>query len=163
MPSRSCSHTPIERAQRGDVKAAIAAKEAQEAAAATAKAAKVAQAAAAAPLKVNSKVMKCPEFRGEVSHKTGVKKIWCQKCKEDVNYGGWSDHCSRRHPVQGSDADEHGKDDYGSEREVDDTDRPGHHAAGVGDAVSTQKEPKDGYRKKEAKGEAPGRRQKSSS
>ena len=32
-----------------------------------------------------------------------------------------------------------------------------------GDAVSTQKEPKDGYRKKEAKGATPGRREKASS
>ena len=46
------THAPsMKRAQRGDVKAAIAAKEAQEAAAATAKATKVAQAAAAAQLK----------------------------------------------------------------------------------------------------------------
>ena len=36
----------------------------------------------------------------------------------------------------------------------DDTDRPGHHAAGVSDAVSTQKE---------AKAAAPGRRQKATS
>ena len=95
--------------------------------------------------------------------KDGVPTIWCLKCKEDVNYGGWSDHCKRRHPVQGSDADELGKVDDDSERKDDDTDRPGHHAAGVGDAVSTRKEPKDGYRKKEAEGAAPGRRQKASS
>ena len=25
--------------------------------------------------------------------KDEVKKMWCLKCKEDVNYGGWSDHC----------------------------------------------------------------------
>ena len=145
------------------MRAAIAAKEAQEAAAATANAAKDAQTAAAAPLRVNSKVMKCPEFRGDVSMKNGVKKIWCLKCEEDVNCGGWSDHCSRRHSVQGLDAEEHSKDDDGNERRDDDADRPGHHAAGVGDAVSTQKKPKDGYRKKEAKGEAPGRRQKAPS
>ena len=58
---------------------------------------------------------------------------------------------------------EHGKVDDDSERKDDDTDRPGHLCAGVGDAVSTQKEPKDGYRKKEANGAAPGRRQKASS
>ena len=56
-----------------------------------------------------------------------------------------------------------------SRRELsNDTDQPegsdaGHLCAGVGDAVSTQKEPKDGYSKKEAKGAAPGRRKKASS
>ena len=39
----------------------------------------------------------------------------------------------------------------------------GHLCAGVGDAVPTQKEPKDGYSKKEAKGAAAGRRKKASS
>ena len=98
-----------------------------------------------------------------VSRKNGVKTISCLKCKEDVNYGGWSDHCLRRHPVQGSDAEERSKDDDDIKRKNDDTDRPGHHCAGVGDAVSTQKEPKDGYRKKEAESAAPGRRKKASS
>ena len=55
------THAPsMKRAQRGDVRAAIAAKEAQEAAAATAKAAKDAQTAAAALLRVDSKAMKWP-------------------------------------------------------------------------------------------------------
>ena len=66
-------------------------------------------------------------------------------------------------PVQGSDAEERSKDDDDNKRKDDDTDRPGHHCAGVGDAVSTQKKPKDGYRKKEAKEAAPGRRKKASS
>ena len=60
--------------------------------------------------------------------------------------------------------DEFGKvdDDDENERKDHDTDRPGHLCAGVGDAVSTQKKPKDGYRKKEAKEAAPGRRKKAS-
>ena len=63
-----------------------------------------------------------------------------------------------------SDVDELGKvDEDDSERKYDDTDRPGHLCAGVGDAVSTQKEPKDGYSKKEAKRAAPGRRKNASS
>ena len=63
-----------------------------------------------------------------------------------------------------SDADELGKvDEDDSERKDDDTDRPGHLCAGVGDTVSTQKEPKDGYRKAEATGTAPGSRKKASS
>ena len=57
------THAPsMKRAQRGDVKAAIAAKEAQEAAAATAK---VAKAAAAAQLKATSKGRKGIDFRGD--------------------------------------------------------------------------------------------------
>ena len=63
-----------------------------------------------------------------------------------------------------SDADELGKvDEDDSERKYDDTDRPGHLCAGVGDVVSTQKKHKDGYRKKEAESAAPGRRKKASS
>ena len=59
-------------------------------------------------------------------------------------------------------------DDDDGERKDDDTDQPkgsdaGLFCAGIGDAVSTQKEPKDGYRKKEAKGSTPGRREKASS
>ena len=98
-----------------------------------------------------------------------MKTISCLKCKEDVNYGGWSLHCSKHHLVQGSDADELGKvDDDNGERKDDDTDQPqgsdaGHLCAGIGGVVSTQKGPKDGYNKKEAKGAAPGRRQKVSS
>ena len=95
--------------------------------------------------------------------KGGVKKIWCLKCKEDANYRGRSVPRSRHHPEKGSDAYELGKVDDDSERKDDDTDRRGHLCAGVGDAVSTRKEPKDGYRKKEAKGSTPGRREKASS
>ena len=83
-----------------------------------------------------------------------MKKIWCLKCKEDVNYTGWSDHCSRHHPVN-DDAD-------GDNRGDDGTDRPGRRAAGVGD-VSKEKKPKDGCGKMETKGAAPKRRQKDSS
>ena len=151
----------MKRAQRGDVKAAIAAKEAQEAAAATAKAAKVAQAAAAAQLKVPSKVRKGLDIRGDVYMDEGVKKVWCLKCKEGFNYSNLSAHCSKRHPVQGSDVDELGKvvaDDDGA-RKDDDTGQlkcsdAGLLCAGISDAVSTQKE---------AKAAAPGRRQKATS
>ena len=70
--------------------------------------------------------------------------------------------------VQGPDVDEIGKVDDDTKRKDDDTDKPqgsdaGHLSAGVGDAVSTRKEPKDGYSKKEAKGAAPGRLQTASS
>ena len=86
---------------------------------------------------------------------TKMHKIWCLKYKEDVHHIGWSDHCSRRHPVNGS--------DDADERKDDDADRPGHRTAGVGDAVSTRKKPKHGYGKKEAEGAAPKRRPKNSS
>ena len=66
---------------------------------------------------------------------------------------------SEHHPLQGSDVDELGKvddDDDDGERKDDDTDQPkgsdaGLLCAGIGDAVSTQKE---------AKTAAPGHRQK---
>ena len=61
------------------------------------------------------------------------------------------------------DAEEHSKNDDGNVRKDDATDRLGHHAAMVGDAVSTQKEPKDGYPKREAKEAEPRLRQKASS
>ena len=69
--------------------------------------------------------------------------------------------------VQGPDVDEIGKVDDDTKRKDDDTDKPqgsdaGHLSAGVGDAVSTRKEPKDGYSKKEKRA-APGRRKNASS
>ena len=71
-------------------------------------------------------------------------------------------------PVQGSDAEERSKDDDDNKRKDDDTDQPqgsdaGHLCAGVGDAVSTQKNPTGCYGKKEAKETASGRRQTASS
>ena len=141
----------MKRSQRGDVQAAIAAKEAQEAAAASAKAAKVA-ADAAAPPKINSKATKCPEFRGDLSVKGGAKKIWCLKCKEDVNYTGWSDHCSKHHPVKGSgDVGDKSKNDAGKGDDKD-------NRSGRG-----QKKLQDGHGKKEAKGAASKRGRKDSS
>ena len=131
------AHAPSnQRAQRRDVQAAIAAKDAQAEAAAQADAAKAAQ----APPKLNSKATKCPELRGNISFVKGVRKIWCLKCKEPVNYTGWSNHCMEKHPVNGQAI---AKDES--------ADRPERQAAGAGGAAS---------RKKEAKGAAPGRRQK---
>ena len=152
------THAPsMKRAQRGDVKAAIAAKETQEAAAAAAKVAKVAQAAAAAQLKATSKARKGLDIRGNVYMDGGVKKVWCLKCKEGTSYTNWTAHCSKHHPLQSSDADELGKvddEDDDGERKDDDTGQPkgsdaGLLRAGISDAVSTQKE---------AKAAAPGRR-----
>ena len=58
---------------------------------------------------------------------------------------------SNEHPVDGPATEK----DEGA-------DRPGHRAAGVGDAVSTQKQPKQGCGNKEAKSAAQQRRQKDS-
>ena len=154
------THAPsMKRAQRGDVKAAIAAKEVQEAAAATAK---VAKAAAAAQLKATPKARKGLDIRGDAYMDGKVKKVWCLKCKEGFNYSNWSAHCSKHHPLQSSDVDELGKvddEDNDGERKDDDAGQPkgsdaGLLSAGISDAVSTQKE---------AKAAAPGRRQKASS
>ena len=132
------AHAPsMKRAQRRDVQAAIAAKDAQAEAAARADAAKAAQAAAP---KSNPKATKCPELRGNISFVDGVKKVWCLKCKKYENYTGWSNHCAEKHPVDGPAIEK----DEGA-------DRPERNAAGAGGAAT---------RKKEAKGAAPGRRQK---
>ena len=78
------------------------------------------------------------------------KKVWCLKCKEDVNYSTWSDHCARRHPANGSgDGGEQRKDDDGKD--------------GDGNTVSKRKKPGDGNGKKEAKAAAPKRGRKDSS
>ena len=69
--------------------------------------------------------------------------MWCLKCKKNENYTGWSNHCAEKHPVDGPAIEK----DEGP-------DRPRRRAAGAGGAAS---------RKKEAKGAAPGRRQKATS
>ena len=73
----------------------------------------------------------------------GVKKIWCLKCKEPVNYTGWSDHCTKKQPVDGPAI---GKDEG--------ADRPGRRTVEAGGAAS---------RKEAAKTAAPRRRQKTPS
>ena len=125
------------------MQAAIAAKEAQEAAAAEANAAKD----AAAPPKPRSRFS---QLRGAVSFKHGVKKVWFLKCKEDVNYTGWSNHCSRHHPVNVTgDVGEQSKDDDGN---GDD-----------GNTVSKRKKPKAGIGQNEPKAAASKRCRKDSS
>ena len=132
----------MKRAQRGDVKAAIAAKEAQEAAAATAK---VAKAAAAAQLKATPKARKGLDIRGNAYMDGKTKKVWCLKCKEGFNYSNWTAHCTKRHPLQSSDVDELGKvddEDNDGKRKDDDAGQPkgsdaGLLRAGISDAVST--------------------------
>ena len=100
-------------------------------------------AAQAAAPKSNPKATKCPELRGNISFVKGVRKIWCLKCKEPVNYTGWSDHCTKKHPVDGPAIEK----DEGA-------DRPGRRTVEAGGAAS---------RKEAAKTAAPGRRQKAPS
>ena len=67
----------------------------------------------------------------------------CLKCKEPVNYTGWSDHWTKKHPVDGPAIEK----DEGA-------DRPGRRTVEAGGAAS---------RKEAAKTAAPGRRQKAPS
>ena len=90
---------------------------------------------------------------GDIFVKYEVKRIRCLKYREDVNYSGWSNHCSRPNPVNSADdVENQNKDDDGNTRIDDDADRPGHRAAGVGDTVSEQKKPKGGFGEKGAEG-----------
>ena len=104
-------------------------------AAARADAAKAAQAQAAAPPKLNAKAKRSPELRGNISVINGVKQILWLKHKENVNYTGLSDHCARKHPVDGPATEK----DEGA-------DRPGHRAAGAGSAVAKEGGQKSGAR-----------------
>ena len=115
------THAPaLKRAQRGDVVAAIAAKDAQAAATA-------AQGANAAHLRDNAtqkkhpKASKCPELRGDISYTDGQKLVYCKGCKQNYSYAGWADHCAKHHPqhskVNGeAHADDGDKDDDGVAR-----------------------------------------------
>ena len=111
------THAPAQkRAQRGDVVAAIAAKDAQ----AAATAAKGANAKAAhlrdnATQKKHPKASICPELRGDISFKDGQKLVYCKGCKGDYSYAGWAHHCEKHHnhsKVNGkANADDGDKDD----------------------------------------------------
>ena len=115
------THAPaLKRAQRGDVVAAIAAKDAQAAATA-------AQGANAAHLRDNAtqkkhpKASKCPELRGDISYTDGQKLVYCKGCKQNYSYAGWADRCAKHHSqhskVNGeAHADDGDKDDDGVSR-----------------------------------------------
>ena len=91
------AHTPSpKRAQRGDVLAAIAAKDGEAAAAVP----QVANRATVRQKKERSKTQKCPQFRGVIIVKNGQKWICCTGCNPhtEVSYAGWSQHCLKHHP-----------------------------------------------------------------
>ena len=72
-------------------------------------------------------------------HCVDLDESFPTKRKKYENYTGWSNHCAEKHPVDGSAIEKDGG-----------ADRPERHAAGAGGAAT----------RKEAKGAAPGRRQK---
>ena len=82
------THAPaLKRAQRGDVVAAIAAKDAQAAANAAQEAnAKAADSRDNATQKKHLKASKCPELRGDTSYKDGQKLVYYKGCKQDYSY-----------------------------------------------------------------------------
>ena len=81
-------HAPtLKRAQRGDVVAAMAAKDAQAAANAAKEAnAKAADSRDNATEKKHPKASKCPELRGDISYKDGQKLVYYKGCKQDYSY-----------------------------------------------------------------------------
>ena len=101
------AHTPSpKRAQRGDVLAAIAAKDGEAVAAVP----QVANRATVRQKKEHSKTQKCPEFRGVITVKNGQKWICCTECNPhtEVSYAGWSQHCLKHHPgVDPKNRDDH--------------------------------------------------------
>ena len=85
-----------QRAQRGDVLAAIAAKDGE----AATPVAQIANRATVRQKKEHSKTQKCPQFRGVITVKNGQKWVCCTGCNPptDVSYAGWSQHCLKHHP-----------------------------------------------------------------
>ena len=101
------AHAPSsKRAQRGDVLAAIAAKDGEAVAAVP----QVANRATVRQKKERSKTQKCPQFRGVIIVKNGQKWICCTGCNPhtEVSYAGWSQHCLKHHP----DVDPKTRDDH---------------------------------------------------
>ena len=105
------------RAQRGDVIAAIAAKDAQAAAAAAngANAAAKALRENATP-KQHPKSAKRLDLRGDITCRDGKQFIFCKGCNKETSYAGWSQHCITHHSkVNGkANADAGDEDDDGS-------------------------------------------------
>ena len=157
------THSPSQkRAQCGDVVAAIAAKDAQAEAAAVARDAHAKVAAKDGPAHASQedathcrkpKATRCPELRGAITFKKGKKKVYCIKCKHEVSYVGWGQHCSQHHPEKdpntvadqcrdSNDAnDDSGRKDDGGDQ-TDDVQPE------IADVASTDKEPTRRYGQK---------------
>ena len=114
------AHAPaLKRAQRGDVVAAIAAKDAD----ATSVAANDAN-AGANTLHENANPQQHPksakrlDLRGDITRRDGQQVIFCKIFNKETSYAGWSKHCITHHSqVNGkADVDDGDKDDDGGSR-----------------------------------------------
>ena len=95
------AHAPaLKRAQRGDVIAAIAAKDAQAAAAAANGATAAAKALREnATPKQHPNTPKRPDLRGDITRRDGQQVIFRRGCKKETSYAGWSKHCITHHSI----------------------------------------------------------------
>ena len=93
------AHAPaLKRAQRGDVVAAIAAKDAEAAAAAANDAnAKARALRENATPQQHPKTAKRQDLRGDITCRDGKQFIFCKGCKKKTSYAGWSQHCITHH------------------------------------------------------------------
>ena len=109
------AHAPaLKRAQRGDVVAAIAAKDAEAAAAAANNANATAKALREnATPQQHPKIAKRQDLRGDITCRDGKQLIFCKGCNKETSYAGWSQHCITHHSkVNGkANADDGDKDD----------------------------------------------------
>ena len=140
------SHAPSQkRAQCGEVLAAMKAKEAEAAPAAPDTPAR----AAPVPIPQRNATQQnaqkgvsryCTDIRGEVTCTDGKWYVYCKdkKCQKPIPYANWSYHCKKHH------ADQVPHTHDGNDGN-DDAVQPGQRAAGVGDVVSKEPEPKKRY------------------
>ena len=91
------AHAPaLKRAQRGDVVAAIAAKDAEAAAAAANNANATAKALREnATPQQHPKIAKRQDLRGDITCRDGKQLIFCKGCNKETSYAGWSQHCPK--------------------------------------------------------------------
>ena len=113
------AHAPaLKRAQRGDVIAAIAAKDAEAAAPAANDVNAEAEALRAnATPKRHPKAVTRPDLRGDIISRDGQQFVFCKGCKKETSYAGWSQHCTTYH------AHKDGKTDVDDDDDDKDGDR----------------------------------------
>ena len=89
------AHAPaLKRAQRGDVVAAIAAKDAEAAVVAANDANSGAKALREnATPQQHPKIAKRPDLRGDITSTDGKQVIFCKVCNKETSYAAWSTHC----------------------------------------------------------------------
>ena len=109
------AHAPVlKRAQRGDVVAAVAAKDAEAVAAAANDANAEAKTLCenVAPQQ-HPRSAERPDLRGDITSRDGKQYIFCKGSNKETSYAGWSTHCVTHHSkVNGkANADDGDKDD----------------------------------------------------